>query len=373
MNTINEQRTDQFITLMEIIDFLPDPLLISRFGGKTHHPVYVNRKFTDMIGYTLAELPDIETWFKLAYPDDNYRREIFEAWTKLSMEAKTSGTNFVDVPACIRCKHQEDKWFNVRATFWKEDIYIVVFSNIDEINLKNQELDRLNRMKDKLFSVISHDLRSPLASLKSMVSMLDRNMMSENDLRNHLPILSMQLRNVSDLLETLLHWAKSQLHKPDPSPREFDMGLIIAQSIELLQPEARRKDIILEHRCNGQLFAWADLEMISIVIRNLIANAIKFTPRDGKISIHTSKDKDRIHVTVADTGTGMTSEQVEKILNKQAFTSLGTNNERGTGLGLLFCHEFILQNGGNLYVKSQPNVGSEFRFTVPCKKHSTAL
>jgi two-component system, sensor histidine kinase and response regulator len=352
---------------MEIIDFLPDPLLISKFDGHTHHPVFLNQKFTEVIGYTLAELPDIDTWFNKAYPEEAYKKEIFATWEEKSAEAKISGSNFVDVKAKIRCKDNKDKWFHVRATFWKQDIYIVVFSNIDAINLKNEELENLNALKDKLFTVISHDLRSPLASLKSLLNLVDMELISEKELKKMLPPLREQLHNVSVVLETLLNWAKSQLQKRNTNPTEFNIEKMVTETLALLQPEAKRKNILLHQVKDDGICAFADMEMVSIVLYNLVANAIKFTPSNGRVSVRAECSSDYATIAVKDNGVGLSEEQQLKFTERKTFTSSGTNNEKGTGLGLLFCHEFINQNGGTLSVMSSLNTGTEFSFTLPLK------
>jgi two-component system, sensor histidine kinase and response regulator len=148
-------------------------------------------------------------------------------------------------------------------------------------------------------------------------------------------------------------------------PIIFDVAMIIKDNLLFMLPEAKRKNIHISAECNGSIPVFADIEMINLVIRNLLANAIKFTPDKGEIIVTYQANSKFAIVKIKDTGVGMSEVVQQKILDKEIFTTLGTNKEKGTGLGLLFCQEFISLNGGFFGIYSEAGKGSEFTFSIP--------
>jgi len=232
---------------------------------------------------------------------------------------------------------------------------------------KNKELRIFHEVKNKLFSVIAHDLRSPITSLMSMLDLANKDLMDKEMKVSLLQIITQRVKDVYKLLDNLLQWAKTQMHGVAIAPVYFDVQTEIQTVIDNLQIIADEKKITLNCQIkNHKIFA--DKDMFSVIVRNLISNAIKFSNQNGVVTIDSEEQKDKLVISVKDTGIGM-SQEVQKNLFKisKSKSGLGTNNETGTGLGLLLCLDFIKVNGGDLWFDSKLGEGSKFSFSLPAR------
>jgi PAS domain S-box-containing protein len=238
-----------------------------------------------------------------------------------------------------------------------------------EIKLQNEELQKINSEKDKFFSIIAHDMRGPLGGIMGMTEMLTNEsyQLSENDRKQMMANLSRSSRNTFSLLENLLEWAQMKQGLTDFKPQELELTQIITECISTLEESAKVKRIELFVQIAGEQIVLADKNMLQSVIRNLISNAIKFTPKGGKVSISAeSSANDMMVVSVRDTGIGMTREMMDNLFCIDMNTKRpGTNGEKSTGLGLLLCKEFVEKLGGKITVESEPNKGTVFSFNIP--------
>lgn len=249
---------------------------------------------------------------------------------------------------------------------------LLIFSDVTErrvaqtiLQEQADELKDLNTVKDKLFTIISHDLRSPLASLSSILDFAESGDISAEEFKQFLPSLAQNVENTSRLIENLLFWSKSQLEGESIIPEIFDINDLIEQSIEFFTAKAAEKKIALSRQLNEPCLAYADKSMMQLVIRNLISNAIKFCNEGDRITVSASSQHDKVLVCVKDTGIGMSEETRNKVMGAETYTTLGTKKERGTGLGLTLCKDFVAKNKGTLTVESEPGKGSNFCFTLP--------
>jgi signal transduction histidine kinase/ligand-binding sensor domain-containing protein len=238
----------------------------------------------------------------------------------------------------------------------------------EEIQAQSQQLFESNHVKDKLFSIIAHDLKSPLGILSSVLSFIKAGSFSEEEFKTEIDNLAKNVELTSDLLDNLLHWAKTQMHGTKVNPSSFDLYEAVEKKVLLYLKQASDKGIDLENQVNSKLKAYADRDMIQLVLRNLITNAIKFCNTDNKITITASNDNGTITVCVADTGIGIPEEHIRKLFGIEMFSTFGTSNEKGTGLGLTLCKEFIALNNGKIWVESSVHSGSRFYFTIPESK-----
>ncbi|MDN4166081.1 HAMP domain-containing sensor histidine kinase [Cytophagales bacterium LB-30] len=245
----------------------------------------------------------------------------------------------------------------------------------EEIEVKNMELSaerdemvKMNFTKDKIFSIISHDLRSPIASLQAALSLLKSEHLGVDEFKKASIGLEKQVEQLHNSLNELLTWSKAQLHGINPEPTQFLIKPLIYGVVSVTKLAARNKKIIVTTNIPPDLEVFCDANMLHSVITNLITNAIKFTPVGGAVSIFCSGDSDKIMVHVEDTGVGIPSENMEKIFSSNVhFSTRGTNNEKGTGLGLLMCQEFVQKNNGTLEVSSEDGKGTLFSITLPAK------
>lgn len=241
------------------------------------------------------------------------------------------------------------------------------------IKLKNQaeELERQNATKDKFFSIISHDLTNPIAGIIGFSDLIleDFNELESSNIETFVGYINQSAKFSLDLLQNLLQWSRIQIGSLESVKVDFDLRNLIDINIEGSRPQALTKNIQIKSNIQENLLICADEKMISTVVRNLISNAIKFTPKGGTITISSEKkivsDKKIIETEIRDTGIGMEEEAIQKLFKiEQNYMSKGTNNETGTGLGLILCKEFLNQNNGTIRVESQPNIGSNFIFTL---------
>ncbi len=238
----------------------------------------------------------------------------------------------------------------------------------DEVQKHNLKLQELNQTKDKFFSIISHDLKGPLNSLTSFSHLLIEH--TENLSREEIQMLARDLdksvKNLFALLENLLEWSRSQTGNIDFTPEVFDLSEILESNKNLLQSQANMKHITIAVDTQGSCPVKLHKQSITTVVRNLISNAIKFTKEGGQISLGLKTAGNRLHVFVADNGVGMSEEVINKLFRLDIkHSSQGTAKEKGTGLGLILCKEFIEKNGGNIRVQSEQGKGSVFTFSFP--------
>lgn len=234
------------------------------------------------------------------------------------------------------------------------------------IHEQNMLLEKSNAIKNRLFSIVSHDLRSPLHSLQGIVSLMEIRSLSEGETKKIGSMITQQVNSTVHLLDNLLNWAKNQMEGLQVNIRQFDVQHTIAENLRLLQTSADNKNVGLRNEMTEPIMAKADPAMIDIVIRNLIANAIKFSKADDVVSVTAIAGGKFVKVIVRDTGQGIPLENQSKIFTgSDPFTTPGTSNEKGTGLGLSLCKELVEKNGGRIWFESRPREGSAFMFTIP--------
>src|SRR5690606_24599712 len=238
----------------------------------------------------------------------------------------------------------------------------------NRVQHKNEQLQRLNATKDKFFSIISHDLRGPLNSLTSFSELLINHMdqLTRSEIQSLARDLDLSVKNLYGLLENLLEWSRSQTGTIQIMPWPFDLSALLEENRSLLSQQALSTSISLLSEAQEGIIVRAHKHSVSTVVRNLISNAIKFTPTGGVIKLDIRTQSGETIVSVADTGVGMDQEAIEKIFRIDAkHTTAGTANEKGTGLGLILCKEFVEKNHGRIWVTSEPGKGSVFYFSLP--------
>lgn len=338
---------------------------------------YVNPRYTQVTGYSYNEILGQNS--NILKSGQTPRKVYNKLWKDI-----------------LSGKVWEGEFLNKRkdgTTYWEyatispiqnEEGEIVSFIGIKEDITKRKETeDRLiesenmlrnaNATKDKFFSILAHDLRGPVGNLMQLLDLLDLNYADFTD-ASRKEYLQM-MRNLSvktfDLLENLLTWSRIQLNKIDFTPELFNLNDILMETYGIFKDQLNQKEILFRNQIKNHLQLTANKESIKFVIRNLISNAVKFTNSGGLIetTAQLSEDHQYVYISVRDTGVGISPGHLSKLFDAEKnLTSKGTNNESGTGLGLVLCKEFVEKHGGEIGVESKPNEGSHFWFSIPVVK-----
>lgn len=253
-----------------------------------------------------------------------------------------------------------------------EEQAVILQENNNKLAASEKELKEMNAAKNLLFSIIAHDLRSPLQGLIGYTHLLlhEAEDLTEDEKLNFLAYTHQISQNLNVMIENLLEWARLQSEKIVVEKEVFPTRKLISECLNILHPVAAKKDIkLLIDNESPTLFAHGDTNMIKTVLRNLLSNAIKFTPRGGEITISVNIRETSALFAIADNGVGIPADKLSRIFDiEKSKSTTGTEKEEGSGLGLVLCKEFIQKNAGAIWVESTINQGTTFYFTVPLAK-----
>ncbi|WP_411895950.1 ATP-binding protein [Winogradskyella sp. A2] len=246
----------------------------------------------------------------------------------------------------------------------KEELELEKIRN-DAILEQTHHLEEVNQVKDKLFSIVSHDLKDSISSIKAFLDLLKEDSISREEFNDLIPELSENANNASALLFNLLNWSKSQLQNLEPKQEHFNIQEVFQNKIALVEQKLEDKRIVLIDESQRD-FVYADRSMIEIVIQNLITNAVKFSRTGDVITVSNQDVNGKALICVEDTGVGISRENLDKLFKaNKNFTTIGTKNEKGTGLGLTIAKDLVELNNGRIWVESTLNVGSKFFIELP--------
>lgn len=236
-----------------------------------------------------------------------------------------------------------------------------------ELEQQAERLEQLNQFKDTTFSVLSHDLRSPINALTGTMAMMDEGIVTPEEFAVYKNELNNKLQSVSLMLDNLLLWARSQMKGEHTlSVERINVRRNVLRVFAVLKDAADHKDIRLVNDVDEGLYILADRNQIEMVARNIVSNAIKFTPHGGMITVDASAENDKVSISITDTGVGMTQEQIDQLFKDGTNASTqGTGGEKGTGIGLILSYNFVKNNGGDMAVSSKPGRGTTFTVTLP--------
>ncbi|WP_304064339.1 tetratricopeptide repeat-containing sensor histidine kinase [Pedobacter glucosidilyticus] len=230
--------------------------------------------------------------------------------------------------------------------------------------INKDKLFESNQIKDRIFSIIGHDLRSAYVSTLGILSLIKENNISEHEKSNMIDRVIHQSETALETLDKLLHWGYSQIRGAKITLEDFNCATPIKQTLDFLQQLIQEKRVVVDNQINEEICVLADKNHFNFIIRNLISNAVKFTPNGGKITLKSQEEKDNFKFFITDSGVGIAKARLEKIFTADSSSTSGTQNEKGTGLGLIICKEFIESNGGKIEVNSIEGVGTTFSFTL---------
>jgi signal transduction histidine kinase len=255
-----------------------------------------------------------------------------------------------------------------KAQYDRQRLEILLKLRTAEIERSKEELQVLNQKKDLIFSILSHDLRSPLTTLKGFLGFLisHSHELSTDELKRHAVNIKNSVTNSLDLIDNTLFWSLSQMGNIHYTPTDFSLTSLIVKLQGLYQLTADKKRIPMTVECDEEILIHGDENMIYVTLRNLVSNALKFTTEGNPVAITCIPKDDYVEINIIDKGIGMSEEYLQRILSQdQPMLKKGTSNEKGTGLGLLLCKKFIDANKGELIIKSKENSGTTFTVILP--------
>lgn len=237
-----------------------------------------------------------------------------------------------------------------------------------ELEKLNKELEKANHEKDKVFSIIAHELRNPLYWFQNLAEVLSKKYqtMSSEMIQKTLVSLDETAKNAFHLMDNLLHWSRSKLNRITPKKGYYLLSTLIAETTLMYETILQHKEIRLNINITENTLIYTDIDLFNCIMRNLLSNAIKYTPTGEKIDINCLENETDVTIIVSDTGKGIPGEYAEKLFNSEDYVSVpGLMQEKGSGLGLKLCKEFVELNGGTIWLKSEKSLGTQFFFTVP--------
>jgi len=258
----------------------------------------------------------------------------------------------------------------LRSNRFKKSLLAIEQSKNDEITKKNEliseqrnELAEINASKNKMLAVLSHDIKGPVNNLISILDLANQGLLSNQELEDFLKQLTAETKNVKELISNILDWIKMQVGILEPKFEEFQIHSLVNEVIRIYSSSAEAKGLKIENAVDDQLMAMADPDLTKMIFRNLLNNAIKFSS-EGSIRIKSHIQSTMIFISVVDSGVGIDQEGIAKMFSDEQYTTAGTDDELGTGIGLLLVKEFVYKNGGKLTASSEVGVGSTFTFSL---------
>ncbi|WP_234572834.1 PAS domain-containing sensor histidine kinase [Rhodohalobacter sp. 614A] len=351
-----------------------DMIVLLDAKGNQH---YVSESCEKILGFKPDELTHVPVIETMLHPDD--RENARKGFIELIRDSNPGGTQY-------RHRHKNGGWVYLEAFGTNQldnPLIKSVVLNVRDITerkeaeqaLKKSEtrLQALNATKDRLLSIIGHDLKNPFSSILGFSELLTAEIQKKNydDAEEFAKIIQHSSKQAVDLLNNLIVWAQSQTGKIEYQPESFLLDTVARELIELLLDACTAKSITIHNKISKATPLFADKTMITLIIRNLLSNAIKFTKPSGEITLEATKNDSELTVSVTDNGIGIKKSDLNKLFcneNGKTHSTEGTLKESGTGLGLLLCKDFIEMHGGKIWVESQPKKGSVFTFSIPIRE-----
>lgn len=351
------------ITVERVIDFLPYPFLVAEVRDDQPITAFVNQKFREEIGFTIEDIPTIEEWFIKAYPQSEYRNEVKSVWNERANYAIGNNLNSVTMRAAVQTCAGKQIWYDIKSSFIGP-LHLVAFVNVDENAYKENELRRLNENKNRILSILSHDLRNPLANLQTLIEMTMTQSITHSEFMNNVENLNSKIFQLVEFVDTTLHWTKTNFDQFNVTLKQVDLISLTKDILPVYETAYRIKHISITFSDEWRQTIVTDPAIMTIVIRNLLSNAIKFTADYGAIVIKLKKTNDGIILSVDDNGIGMSMQTIDSILKDQYISSKGTREEKGLGIGLKLCRDLLRKIGSELKIHSEVGKGTSMQIFI---------
>jgi signal transduction histidine kinase len=323
--------------IIKVANFLPYPFIITEIEtfDSSFTSLFFNENLIQELGYTVDEIPDMDTWYELLYPDEKYRKEIRAAWNEKLLHAIERNEKVVKIKARLKPKSKEEKWYEIK-TFFFDNFYVLAFVDINnEVDLQ-YKLAQINKNNERMLSVLGHDLRNPIANLSAISSLATDNNITNEEFKEMVKVICQESNLLLEMIETVLNWTKLNFNTIVVKPVTIDYKKLADGIIELYSSMIKNKQIAIHVNLDNFITKDCDVEIMTVIIRNLLSNAIKFTPENGVISIGHQDNT----LIIEDSGVGMSPDKINSIKANDYESTNGTGNEKGIGMGLQLVRRF---------------------------------
>ncbi len=357
------------------------PIAIIMSSGKEQKTEYINPVFSKLFGYSETEVPSILDWWPKVIPNRALCNKFTKEWNLKVKQAIKTRTNTPPIETPIKCKDgsiKHIKWgyISTGVQNWAFGVDLTDL-RITEKYLRDSKqkieknavlLSELNATKDKFFRIVAHDLKSPFNSIVGLSSILLHNFeeYKSGEIKQHISVINDSAKNTYNLLVNLLEWEQAQSGKTIFKPTHVKANDVVNKTISQLNSVINAKKLKINYCQEDDIHVYADENMLNTILRNIVNNAAKFTHSGGIITLKVTQDHSNTSFLIQDNGIGMSQDTVDKLFRiEEKTTTKGTNNESGTGLGLLLTREFVKKHNGKIFIESEVNKGSVFTIQLP--------
>lgn len=349
--------------VIKAANFLPYPFIVTEIETFDKHfeSLFFNENFMEEFGYTTKEIPDVDTWYELLYPDEAYRNEIREAWNAKLLDSMAKNEKSVKMKVRLKPKDKEEKWYEIK-TFFLENFFVMAFVDINNEVILQEKLAKINLNNERMLSILGHDLRNPIANLSAISSMVTQNDITDDEFRQMVKMIYQESNLLLEMIETILNWTKLNFNTIVMVPVPVDYKALVHSVVEFYSSMIKNKQITVHIDLDDFHSNDCDAEIVTVIVRNLFSNAIKFTPNYGKISFYHEGST----LIIEDSGVGMSPEKINRIKANCCESTSGTENEKGIGIGLQLAKRFADMIDCKIDFESSPGEGTKVKVHFKC-------
>lgn len=342
--------------IINAANFLPYPFIVTEIEmfDSQFKSLFFNQNLIEEFGYTTEDIPDVDTWYELLYPDETYRNEIREAWNIKLTDSMAKNEREAKIKARLKPKDKPEKWYEIK-TFFVDNFFVMAFVDINNEVVLQEKLSEINQNNERMLSILGHDLRNPIANLSSLSSMVTQDHITNDEFREMVNMIYQESNLLLEMIETILNWTKLNFNTVSIVSVPINYNEQVHSIVEYYRSMIQNKNINISIDLDGFSTKSCDAEIVTVIIRNLLSNAIKFTPNHGKISFYYHDNT----LIIEDSGVGMSLEKMNSISNNTYQSTNGTENEKGIGMGLQLVKRFADMIGCKIDFESKLGVGTK--------------
>ncbi|MES2425754.1 MAG: PAS domain-containing sensor histidine kinase [Bacteroidota bacterium] len=350
----------------DTIDLVITPVICA---NRSWEHRYFNKAFSMQIGYTTEEIPDVEGWFNKAYPDEAYRNEVKKGWKECSEKAERNSDPHKHLMARVYCADGTYKWFDVHDNTFG-DISVITFLDVNDVRKSNDALVEALQQKNTLMSIIAHDVRGPLSNIRQIINSYDEMNFSEQEIKSILTKLDVQAEHVLNMIGSILLRTSREMDIFKEQYEQIALKKFLSKYRKIYNERLKQQEVALIFELQDDPVINYDPFILDVISRNIIDNAIKYTPKNGSIFISFEKKERSSDLVIRDTGPGMSAKQIDSILTNRGGSQIINRALDGFGVGLIMAKEILEKQGGKLLIESEPQKGTTFTISLPYDSHA---